>query len=139
MRWYIVGPAMLLFFTELDGSLSLMWSQPLSLLPDLLEGALLFIAWGGLIWYGRRRAWRNYVRLHGAVSGRVGDQGLEWKTESTTTSMNWGKLLGYKALSDLTLIYYAPRCAFFLPRGFFKSDEQWSAMQALLAQHLKKK
>lgn len=112
-------------------------AQPSQAVPDLLWGLAVFVACTLIVRYGRKRAWQNYIRLHGAVSGRVSEQGIEWKTESSTTSLAWEKLLGFRVVNDLALVFYAPRCAFFLPRDFFANEQEWSTLRGVLSQHLK--
>ncbi|MDC6169708.1 YcxB family protein [Paucibacter sp. XJ19-41] len=136
-RWYVFAPTCLLAFLALGIGWGEAFANPVRAIPDLVWGLGVFVACLLLTWYGRRRAWQNYVRLHGSISGQVSQQGIEWKTEASNTVLPWEKLLGFRMSSDLVLVFYAPRCAFFLPRSFFASTQEWTALQEVLTRHTK--
>jgi hypothetical protein len=136
-RWYFFAPTCVLAFVALGTGWAEAIADPSQAVPDLLWGLAVFVTCTLLMRYGRRRAWQSYIRLHGAVSGRVSPNGIEWKTESSTTSLPWEKLLGFRVFNDLALVFYAPRCAFFLPRDFFATEQEWSALCEVLSQHSK--
>jgi hypothetical protein len=137
MRWYVFVPSVLICFVQIGAGWEHVWQEPLRAVPDLLWSLPVLAACAVIIKIGRRRAWKNYQRFHGAVSGHLGSDGLEWKTEATTTSLPWVKTTGHRVSRDLALLYYAPRCAFFFPREFFLSDQDWSLFQQLLGEHSK--
>ena len=137
MRWYVFVPSCLILFVQLGAGWETVWQEPLRAVPDLLWSLPVLVACAVIVKLGRRRAWKNYLRLHGSVSGQVGADGLQWKTETSTTSLPWAKITGHRVLEDLALLYYAPRCAFFLPRTFFASEQEWLALQQLLGENSK--
>lgn len=137
MRWYVFVPSCVICFVQLGAGWENVFQKPLSAMPDILISLSVLAVCAVIIKLGRRRAWKNYRQLHGSVSGQLGTNGLEWKTEATTTSLPWAKTTGHRVSRDLALLYYAPRCAFFLPREFFANEQDWLLLQQLLVEYSK--
>ncbi len=137
MRWYVFVPSLVICFVQIGAGWENVWSEPLRVVPDLLWSVPVLAVCAVIVRLGRRRSWRNYQQLHGAVSGQVGDSGLDWRTETSTTSLPWAKIIGHRLTRDLALLYYAPRCAFFLPREFFATEQDWRSLHVLLSTHSK--
>jgi hypothetical protein len=126
---------MLNLFILIGVGWSAVLASPWAALPDLIEAGVVVGLAALLQRWMHRRNFRTYSRLHGAVSGRQDDAGIEWRTEATTTVLPWAKLCGHRIDDTLALIFYAPRCAFFVPRSFVASDADWQALRELLAQY----
>ena len=137
MRWYIFVPSCMIVFVQVGAGWENVWHEPMRAVPDILWSLPVLVACAGIIKFGRRKAWKTYLRLHGSVSGQLGATGLEWKTEASTSSLPWSKVTGHRISQELALLYYAPRCAFFLPRNFFASEQDWSQLQRLLTEFSK--
>ena len=137
-RWYVFAPTCILMFLATGSGWRTVLTEPSRILPDLAWGFGVLAAGWLLTRFLRRRAWKNYVRLHNSVSGRVGPHGVEWKTEITSSVLPWEKLLGFRTSKDLVLIFYSPRCAFFFPRGFFADEQEWSALLDVLSRYSKR-
>ena len=112
------------------------WSSPtfdaaemISSLPFFLFISAFYV---GLIWFARKSAWRKTVELHGPVHGKLDNAGIEWHTSHTVTKYKWSELKKKKILPGLILVFYTPRCAFYFPREFLSSDEQWAALESFV-------
>jgi YcxB-like protein len=135
---YVIVPLCLFLFIHLGIGWSATFQNPLSALPDLLFAFAVIAAYWAITWFGRRRAWQADAQMHGQTYGLLSPVGLEWNTEITSTKLPWNKLLRFKEVKDLVLIYYSPHCAFYFPRSFFSSEESWGSFKKLLALHFHK-
>jgi len=73
----------------------------------------------------RKRAWRNIVDVQGIISGELDCNGLSWKTSHGLAKYAWNELLRFKQADDMLALFYTKRCAFYLPRSFFRTAEDW--------------
>jgi hypothetical protein len=137
MRWYVFAPSVLICFVQIGAGWENVWQEPLRAVPDLLWSLPVLAVCAVIVKFGRRRAWKSYQRLHGSVSGRLNSDGLEWKTEATATKIPWSKTIGHRTSNEIALLYYAPGCAFFLPREFFATEHDWSLLHQVLAEYSK--
>ena len=78
------------------------------------------------------RTWKRVVALNGRVHGAIGPAGLEWNTANAQSRLEWARIAKIAHGRDLTLAFYAPRCAFFFPRSFFESEQAWHAFNAAI-------
>lgn len=100
---------------------------------NLIYFVFISVFYVGLIWYARKSAWNKSVKFNGTVYGKLDSVGIEWSTSHTTTRFKWDELKRKKVLPGLILVFYSPRCAFYFPREFFSSDEQWTGLESFLA------
>ena len=133
-RWYVLLVACLAMFITVGTGWDVVLADPRRIADELLPTALLLPV-AMLVWrYGMRRNWQRWVQLQGRISGELGHDGLRWQTSINQAQLGWDKLIGHRCGPDLLLLYYAPRCAFFLPRSFFADEAQWQAALALAAE-----
>ena len=137
MRWYVVVPLCLLCFIQFGAGWAAVSAEPSKAIPDVVWAVAVLAGCWVIVRLGRRRAWREHVRIHQAVSGELSASGLEWKTSITSTSLPWSKILGFQISRDLALLYYAPRCAFYFPRSFMATENEWLSFQQLARTHSK--
>ena len=135
-RWYVFVPCVLFVFLSTGVGWSKAIASPVSAVPDLLLAGLVLAASAGITMYGRARAWRNAVSLTGRVSGAATTEGIEWNTANTSAKFVWEKLVRVREDGNLTLVFYAPRCAFYFPREFFNSEQAWSSFNEVLRMRL---
>jgi len=134
---YVTAACMAFLMVSLGTGWGVALSSPVKAIPDLLViGFLLVFIWAATF-YLHTRAWKAQDALHGEITGTVGEQGIEWATATTTSKFSWEKILKYKQLPDMTLAFYSPRCAFYFPRDFFVSDENWRQFNDTVAAHVK--
>ncbi len=129
----IVIPCIFYLFAFMDRSWSDIVAYPERSIPDLLTAAICALMYMALTWYGRKSAWRNSIKMNGTIHGKLDDIGIEWNTDHTTTRFKWAELTKMKVLPGMMLVYYTPRCAFYFPREFFSSEEQWTGFGKLVA------
>lgn len=134
---YVTAAYMTFLMVSLGTGWGVALSSPVEAIGDLVVvGFLLAFVWGATF-YLHKRAWKAQGALHGEITGTVGEQGIEWTTATMTSKFPWAKILKYKQLSDMTLTFYSPRCAFYFPRDFFSSDEDWRQFNDTVATHVK--
>lgn len=132
LRWYFSVPVLLIFFIQISSGWGQVLLEPQLVVPDVLYFLLVFAGVFPIVRFGRRRSLREFLRTHGPVRGQITADGLEWRTEATVASLPWSKLIGHRISRDVVLLYYAPRCAFFLPRSFFAGEQEWGLVRQLV-------
>ena len=136
-RWYFLALAWLLLFFSMRPGLAKVMAEPALALPGLIWGVGVLVVCACITRFLHWRGWKQYMQVHGSVSGQIGPQGITWKTESIIDVLEWEKALGFRARKDLFLVLYTPRCAFFFPRSFFATEQDWSRLQLVLQQYSK--
>lgn len=113
------------------------WSRLLVDLADTIANlivALVLLAFVyALTSVVHRRNWRRMTGLHGALSGHVDGDGIEWRTAISTARFPWTRISKAQMRDDMMLLTYAPRCALYFPREFFAGGAQWSDFKAMVA------
>ncbi|MES3002486.1 MAG: YcxB family protein [Pseudomonadota bacterium] len=132
-RWYILLPV--LYYTLWLGGRNLSrirYATPSELRADLIA----LIAVGFLVWgakaLGLHLAWRNNQKYQDEVNGYADAIGIEWNAVYSSTRFPWAKLRRAKQVPEMSLVYYSRNCAFYFPRQFFRTAEDWDAFQTLL-------
>jgi hypothetical protein len=138
-RAYVFVPACVVLFISIGVGWQKVFAQPFAALPDMLFAFLVFLASAAILHFGGRKQWQANARLHGQVNGQLTSEGLEWNTSTTKGTFPWSKLTHFSESTDLVLVFYAPRCAFYFPKTFFATEDAWHAFKELLAAHLKTK
>lgn len=132
MRWYFLVPCVIYLFVSIGVGWTVALHHPSAAAPDLaLAGLLLAIA-AALTIYLRSRNWRSVTSFTGRVHGAATVSGIEWNTDNSSTRFSWEKLVKVRRARDLTLVFYAPGCAFYFPRAFFESDDSWKQFNEVL-------
>jgi len=133
--------AVILGLTAFNISVGTGWStfvrNPLAAWDDVLAAAIIVViiplvfrrAWG--------KAWKQNLELHGDIAGEVHSGGVTWKTAVTTSNFPWDKFVKAKVLPDLILLFYTPRCAYYFPRSFFASEDNWQTFSRAMASRFK--
>jgi hypothetical protein len=127
-----------LFFISTGAGWSEVFQHPLSAIPDLVVASLVIGLVEAIAAYRRRSAWRSVLKFTGNVQGVATDQGIEWRTQHSSSKFEWGQLLKAHRERDLSLVFYAPRCAFYFPQEFFASEQEWISFNDLLDSKLAK-
>jgi hypothetical protein len=139
LPWWARPPVMGVFIVVLLVTMGSGWkaalAAPLSLLPDLITGAFFVLALWAVNAFASRRNWTTYSKLHGRLRGTVGPGGIELSSDTTTSKFSWGKIVKHKRVPELTLVFYAPRCAFFFPSNFFSSAAEWERFNGIVAKY----
>jgi hypothetical protein len=110
-------------------------AAPLSALPDLFMGICTALALWAVNSYAARRNWKTYLKVHGRVRGTVGPGGIELSSATTISKFSWGTMVKHKRAPELTLVLYAPRCAFFFPSSFFSSVGEWERFNGIVEKY----
>lgn len=131
VRWYVTLP-LLAIATFLGMGAA---TNVASLVLDLVILGLVVGSLQVVIRRAAVRQWKQTVQLVGRVHGRITHEGIEWNTDRSTSRYEWARIVEVKQVDDLTLAFYAPRCAFYFPRSFFDSDARWTAFNAAIAAH----
>ena len=95
---------------------------------------LICVTWGATTWI-RHRQWRRIEAAHTEVSGHIGDNGIAWNTPLTTANYPCANLTRVRQHPEMLLVFYSPRCAFYLPKNFFRSEAAWGDANALALRH----
>ena len=132
MRWYFLVPCVVYLFVSIGVGWAVALHQPLAAAPDLALAGLVLAAVAGLTVYFRSRTWRGVTSLTGRVHGAATISGIEWNTDNASARFTWAKLVKVQRARDLTLVFYAPRSAFYFPRAFFESDDSWKQFNEVL-------
>lgn len=132
----MTAAAMTYLMVSLGVGWSVALSSPAEAIWDLLFAGFMVIAIWAATFYLHTRAWKAQDALHGEITGTVGEQGIAWSTATTSSQFPWEKILKSKQLPDMTLAFYTPRCAFYFPRDFFASDEDWRQFNDTIALHI---
>jgi hypothetical protein len=133
MRAYVVVPCVVYLLVINGHEWRDMAINPFGTLIDLFWAvAVLMLGWG-IVHVGRRRAWKQVVRLHGDITGSADREAVRWKTSLSEATFAWEKFIKLRRRPDMLLLYYSPRCALYFPREFFGSEEAWTAFGALAA------
>lgn len=137
-RWYVTATCVLFVFVSTGVGWSVVFSKPLSLIPDLIYTVILMIALAAMNRYMLIRNWRKMISLSGDVRGIASDWGIEWANENTTSKFEWAKFIRIQQKPDLTLVHYSSRCAFYFPRTFFESDTEWQRFNEIAYARIEK-
>jgi YcxB-like protein len=137
-RWYVILPGYFYVFLFSTYDWRTLLKHPLWAVPDLLIAVVGLMCTWGLIVYLSGRAWKTTTNLQGEIHGQVNESGIEWNTAISSSKFPWAKLLRVKETEQMLLVLYTPRCAFYFPRNFFASDDEWLALKNLLASRLRK-
>ena len=121
-RWYVTMPIQALVLLGVAG----LPRNPQAWLYDLGALVVVLVAVQVVIRRSRVRAWKQSARLVGRVHGAVTPEGIDWNTDRSASRYEWARIIQVKRTDDLTLAFYAPRCAFYFPRSFFDSDATWT-------------
>jgi len=131
-RWYFFVPCVVYVFVSMGAGWPAALRHPLSAAPDLgLAGFVLAVA-ATITIYGRTRNWRSLTAVTGRVHGAATTSGIEWNTDNASARFAWEKLVKVRRANDLTLVFYAPGCAFYFPRDFFDSEDSWQQFNEML-------
>jgi hypothetical protein len=132
MRWYFFVPCVVYLFVSIGVGWTAALHHPLAAAPDLAVAALVLAAAAAITIYLRSKNWRSVTSLTGKVHGAATVSGIEWNTDNTSARFAWEKLVKVRRARDLTLVFFAPRCAFYFPRSFFESDDSWKQFNDVL-------
>jgi hypothetical protein len=128
----VMGVSIFVVFQSMGSGWERALATPLTALPDLLMGVFSALALWAVNAFASRRHWKNYVKVHGRVRGTVGPGGIELSSSTTTSKFSWGKIVKHRRAPELTLVFYAPRCAFFFPSSFFSSAGEWERFNRIV-------
>lgn len=131
----VMGVSIFVVFLSIGSGWERALAAPLSALPDLFTGISAALALWAVNAWASRRAWRTYVKVHGRVRGTVGAGGIELSSATTVSKFSWGKIVKHKRAPELTLVFYAPRCAFFFPSSFFSSAGEWERFNSIVEKY----
>jgi hypothetical protein len=131
----VMGVSIFVVFLSIGSGWERAFAAPLSALPDLFMGIFFALALWAVNAYASRRHWKTYRKLHGRVRGTVGPGGIELSSATTVSKFSWGKIVKHKRAPELTLVYYAPRCAFFFPSSFFSSTGEWDRFNGIVEKY----
>ncbi len=127
-RWYVTVPILAIaVFCSVGPT-----TDPTLLLVDLGVLAIVLLAMRLTVRRVQARTWKQSVRLVGRVHGAITPEGIEWNSERSTSRYEWARITEVRRAGDLTLAFYAPRCAFYFPRSFFDSQASWDAFNAAI-------
>jgi len=129
--WTIALPVLMFWNIDIDAARN----DPGEFVFQLLPMGLLLLIAAWAIKAVERWQWKSHIKLQGRTSGEVGTAGLRLKNEFVTAELPWTKITGYKIDDQLVLLYYAPLCAYFLPRSFVADETSWKALQAVVKRH----
>lgn len=118
-RWYVFVPCVIYLFVSFGVGWSQAISDPHSSAQDFMFAALALLISAAISRYSRTKSWRSTTALVGSVRGVASESGIEWSTSNTTSTFDWKKFIKVNQTKDLSLVFYAPRCAFYFPREFF--------------------
>jgi len=121
---YIVYPVTALLFT-LFFSENELFSSIFEFIKQFVTWLSIFLIPVVLTLYMRKRAWRNLADTQGVISGNLSSHGITWKTLHSLTEYEWSEILKLKQSNSMLALFYSKRCAFYLPRSFFKTEEEW--------------
>lgn len=124
-RWYVAIPCAICLFISTGVGWPRVWAHPSTAAPDLLLAAAVLVAVAAITSYGRRKRWRQVTAITGSVHGVLTAAGIEWNTDNSSSRFSWEKLVKIRRTRDLTLVFYAPACAFYFPRSFFHTSDSW--------------
>jgi hypothetical protein len=74
---------------------------------------------------------RRVAKLQQEINGTIGDAGVGWNTAMTTANFPWQKIVKVRKHTDVLLLFYSSRCAFYMPKRFFSTDSAWQDACAL--------
>jgi hypothetical protein len=131
-RWYVFAPGVLYLFVSFGVGWTAAISTPTSALPDLFLTVLFLLASAAITRYLRIKTWRNTMALVGNIHGVITDTGIEWITAHTTSKFEWDKFIKARQETDLSLVFYAERCALYFPRSFFASEQEWQQFREIV-------
>lgn len=123
-RPYFVYPVTALLCTLLFSE-NESFSSIFGFIKQFASWLLLFLVLSILTVYVRKRAWRNLADTQGVISGDLSSRGITWKTSHSLTEYEWGDILKLKQGNNMLALFYSKRCAFYLPRSFFNTEEEW--------------
>lgn len=81
-----------------------------------------------------RVQWRRVVALQQEINGTISDEGVGWNTALTSANFPWQKIVKVQQHTDMLLLFYSARCAFYMPKRFFSTDSAWQDACALAVQ-----
>lgn len=85
---------------------------------------------GFVVLIGRLQG-RRHAALQQEISGVISDVGVGWNTTMTTANYPWSKIVKIRQHSDMLLLFYSGRCAFYMPKHFFATEATWDDAFAL--------
>lgn len=132
-RAYVVAPCIVYVFIFAGKNLQTMLANPIEIIANLLTASFVLLVSWAMIAYGRKRAWRMNNEVHGEISGSLSDAGVEWNTAFTSTNYPWAKLIKMRESPQMILLFYSARCAFYFPRHFFSTEDEWQAARSMFA------
>ena len=89
---------------------------------------------------GRLSHWRSNRILQLPVSGVVSEDEITWNIEGHSSGrFPWTLLLSYRSSESMILIYQGINQAFYFPRRYFQSEEEWASFRRIVASKLPRK
>jgi hypothetical protein len=85
----------------------------------------------GLVALITRVQGRRHAALLQEINGTISDVGVGWNTAMTTANFPWSKIVKVRQHSDMLLLFYSGRCAFYMPKRFFSTESAWESASAL--------
>ncbi|GAB4232054.1 MAG: hypothetical protein Kow0049_14720 [Stanieria sp.] len=86
-----------------------------------------------------KKAWQSNKLIHGNFSGVATEQTLFWNHPYGESKFPWDVMLKYKEAKNIMMLYTSIDQALFIPRSFFKSEEDWQQFRHLVANKVSKK
>jgi hypothetical protein len=96
--------------------------------------AMIVFVWA-LVKFSLRRQWTMIQTTQPQITGNLNVNGLEWNTPMTT-KFPWSKLVKIRQHPEMLLIFYSPKCAFYMPKQFFATESAWNEANAFALRQL---
>lgn len=138
VRWYLSAPIGLVLRVFLDRDITPWQDSPAFRFPEIFFWmGLPFILWCWIKLVSWFTYWRSKAAAAGECWGTISDIGIELHFQHGAMTLHWANMKKVKRWRGMVLVYFAKRACFLLPVRFFRDEQEWEAMAAFVARHVK--